>query len=203
VKSLSIKLKRITESVLGDILKSEMENMSTLDLTLFKDEYNNSRHTDKRMEMLMYGIFPEAKSINQKLQQLHEIIETTQLTLGQIFDEEFPGTGRSDGSFGVLLSKLIAQKLGAPKDSDDKTALATKNIPVLGMFFEKNIPVLGMLFCLFNPRRPSFSELPPAARTRRTRCIEQGARSPRALDPVTCKFRVIETESVAFYCCVK
>ena len=96
--------------------------MSALDLTALKDEYMICRHMEKRMEMLMFGIFPEATAISKKIKTLKEILETTQLTLTQMYQEEFPGTGRSDSSFGVLLSKLIAEKLGAPNFKAGKKA---------------------------------------------------------------------------------
>ena len=48
VQSLSIKLKRMTESEIGNLLKSEMEKSSALELTTLKEEYAITKHQDKK-----------------------------------------------------------------------------------------------------------------------------------------------------------
>ena len=47
VKSLSIKMKNMTESEIGNLLKSEMEKLSALELTTLKEEYAITKHQGK------------------------------------------------------------------------------------------------------------------------------------------------------------
>ena len=121
VKNLSIKMKKMTESDMGNLLKTEMEKLSALELTTLKDEYMNTKHMDKRMELIMMNVFPEAATITKKIQQLKDILETTQLTVAQIYDEEFKGAlGRGESAFGIVLTKLISHKFGKPQDDEQK-----------------------------------------------------------------------------------
>ena len=123
VQSLSIKMKRMTESEIGNLLISELEKMSALELTTLKEEYTNTKHMEKRMELITLNVFPEAAAIEQKIKQLKDILETTKLTVTQVYDEEFKGSlGRGESAFGITLTKLISQKLGAPQDGERKKA---------------------------------------------------------------------------------
>ena len=95
--------------------------MSPLDLTTLKEEYAIAKHQDKMMELITMKLFPEANAINKKIQKLKDILETTQLTVAQIYEEEFKGSlGRGDSAFGIIITKLISQKLGAPQDAEQK-----------------------------------------------------------------------------------
>ena len=96
--------------------------MSPLDLTTLKEEYTNARHQDKRMELITMKVFPEAAAIDKKIQQLKDILETTQLTVSQIYEEEFKGTGRGESAFGSFMTKLISQKLGGTTGVEQKKA---------------------------------------------------------------------------------
>ena len=122
VKGLSAKLKHFTESELGNLLNTEMETLTPLELTTLKEVYINTRHVDKRMDVIMFSLLPEANSIKDKIDTLKEILETTKLTLSQIYEDEFSGTGRNDSAFANTLAKLIAQKLGAPMEQDQQKA---------------------------------------------------------------------------------
>ena len=51
------------------------------------------------------------------------------MTVTQIYDSEFGG---GTNSFAVMLGKIIAQKLGAPDEQDDKKA-DNVQIPALGI----------------------------------------------------------------------
>ena len=84
VKGLSAKLKHFTESELGNLLKTEMEKLTPLELTTLKEVYINTRHIDKRMDLIMFSLLPEANAIKDKIDILKEILETTKLTLSQI-----------------------------------------------------------------------------------------------------------------------
>ena len=48
-----------------------------------------------------------------------DILDTVQLTLSQVYETEFE-SGNNSNSFTNVLNKIIAQNLGAPKESDDK-----------------------------------------------------------------------------------
>ena len=77
----------------------------------------------------MMNVFPEAAAINKQIQQLEDILETTQLTVAQIYDEEFRGSlGRGESAFAITLAKLIfSQKLGAPQDGEQNKARSPKH----------------------------------------------------------------------------
>ena len=72
-----------------------MEKTTALDLTLLKDEFANAKHTNKRMEIVMFSLFPECKGINNKIQQLRDILDTAQLTLSQVYETEFESGNNS------------------------------------------------------------------------------------------------------------
>ena len=111
--------------------------MSPLELTTLKEEYQNTKHMDKRMELITLKIFPESAAIHKKIQKLKDILETTQLTVAQIYAEEFKGSlGRGDRTFGITLTKIITQKLGAPQDAEQNKAPVFSNTSM-------NIPVWG------------------------------------------------------------
>ena len=86
VKDLSIKMKKMTESEIGNLLKTEMEKLSPLELTTLKEEYAIARHQDKRMELITMKLFPEANASNNNIHKLKDILETTQLTVAQIYE---------------------------------------------------------------------------------------------------------------------
>ena len=67
-------------------------------------------------------LFPEAAAIDKKIQQLKGILEITQLTVSQIYEEEFKGTGRGEIAFGTFMTKLISQKLGGTTGVEQKKA---------------------------------------------------------------------------------
>ena len=54
----------------------------------------------------------------KKINQLRNILDTVQLTLTQVYESEFD-TKNSSNSFGNVLNKIIARKLGST-ESDDK-----------------------------------------------------------------------------------
>ena len=127
VTTLAENMKKMTEGELGNLLKGEMEKMTALDLNLLKDEYSNTRHVNKRMEIIMFSLFPECKNIKIKIEQLCGILDTAQLTLSQVYESEFD-TRNNPNSFANVLSKLVAQKLGAPTESDDKKVQVTHHL---------------------------------------------------------------------------
>ena len=96
--------------------------MTALDLTALKEGYINTRHIDKRMDLIMFSLLPEANAIKDKIDILKEILETTKLTISQIYEDEFSGTGRNDSAFAHTVAKIIAQKLGAPMEKEQKKA---------------------------------------------------------------------------------
>ena len=119
VNTLATKMKKMTEGELGNLLKGEMEKMTALDLTLLKYEYTNTKHQNKRMEIIMFSLFPECKGIKNKIQQLRDILDTVQLTLSPVYESEFE-SGNNPNSFTKVLNNSVAHKLGAPMESDDK-----------------------------------------------------------------------------------
>ena len=56
-------------------------------------------------------------------------METTQLTVAQVYDEEFKGSlGRGESAFGIVMAKLISQKLGKPQDDEQKKDRFSRHI---------------------------------------------------------------------------
>ena len=122
VDQLANKLKRLTESDIGNLLLNEMGQRTALELTLLKDDYSLAKNTTTRMGVVMYALLPETNVIRQKIEQLKGILETTQLTVSQIYEEEFGGHGHggSETSFSKQLSKIISHKLGAQQQPDEQ-----------------------------------------------------------------------------------
>ena len=89
VNTLAAKLKKMTEGELGNLLKGEMEKMVALDLNLLKDDYANTKHMNKRMEIIMFSLFPECKCIQIKINELRNILDTAKLTVSQVYESEF------------------------------------------------------------------------------------------------------------------
>ena len=142
VKSLSAKLKKFTESELANLLKAEMDKLTALDLTTLKEAYITTKHVYKRMDVIMSTLLPEATAIKQKISLLKDILETTQLTVSQIYEDEFCGTGRNDSAFANTLTRLIALKLGAPMEQGQKKARRTHDASVIRML---NIPLINVV----------------------------------------------------------
>ena len=88
MNTLAAKMKTMTGE-LGNLLKGEMEKMTALDLTMLKEDYANTKHTNKRMEIIMFSLFPECTGIKNKIQQLSDMLDTVQLTLSQGHESEF------------------------------------------------------------------------------------------------------------------
>ena len=122
VDQLVGKLKRLTESDIGNLLLNEMGQRTALELTLLKDDYSLAKNSTTRMGVVMYALLPETNVIRQKIEQLKGILETTQLTVSQIYEEEFGGHGHggSETSFSKQLSKIISHKLGAQQQPDEQ-----------------------------------------------------------------------------------
>ena len=116
--------------------------MTALDLTTLKEGYISTRHIDKRMVLIMSALLPEAAAIKQKINRLKDILETTQLTVSQIYADEFPGTGRNDSAFANTLTKLINMKLGAPMEQGQKKARRPHDASVIRML---NIPLIKVV----------------------------------------------------------
>ncbi|MFM7985512.1 MAG: hypothetical protein ACKPKO_39980, partial [Candidatus Fonsibacter sp.] len=122
VMSLASKMQQMTEGEIGNLLKTEMVKMTALELTLMKEEYMSQKHIAKRMDLITMSLFSECRSINSTINQLRDILETTRLTVTQIYDSEF-ATAFGNNSFATTLGKIIAHKLGAPDEQDDKKAV--------------------------------------------------------------------------------
>ena len=61
------KLKYLTESEVGNILKNALASKSALDLTMMKDAILTKRHCDKMMEMIMYCALPDTDQTRKKI----------------------------------------------------------------------------------------------------------------------------------------
>ena len=123
VMKLKDKLKQLTESTVGSLLRNELESRPVLDLTMLKDEMLTNRNVDKRMEMIMLCALPDTTQIKLKVEQVQQILFTTKLTVTQLYNEEFGGiTGRTESTFAGLLNTVILVKLGSKPEHEDKKA---------------------------------------------------------------------------------
>ena len=71
----------------------------------------------------MMSLIPECRGIKNTIEQLNDILETTQLTVSQIYDSEFGATN----SFAMTFGKIITQNLGVKVDDDKKAELHTQS----------------------------------------------------------------------------
>jgi hypothetical protein len=132
VMKLKDKLKQLTESEIGNLLRNELESRSVLDLTKLKDEVLINRNIDKRMEMIMLCALPDTAKIKLKVEQLQQVLHTTKLTVTQLYNEEFGGnTGRTDSSFTGILHTAIWDKLGSKPEHEEKKAPTVDGYEVL------------------------------------------------------------------------